>query len=271
MVPERGAAVITPVVQRWREGRDSYRPAREVVDVRRLEVAVIDTDRAARTFVEAHHYEHTYPAARFRFGLYERAELVGVVVFSQPVNDLTLSVLPGAGPERTELGRLVLLDRVGANAESWFVARCFEILRREGLVGVVSFSDPMRRRMVDGTVVTPGHVGIVYQALNATYLGRSRAERRLVLPDGTILHNRGIAKIRKRERGYRPLVARLARFGAPELRDGDDARAWLAAAIAAVARSMRHPGNHKFAWTLQRRDRRFLPASKPYPKIARAS
>lgn len=263
--------MITPLVQRWRDGRDSYRSAREVVDVRRLEVAAIDTDTEARRFVERHHYEHSYPAARFRLGLYERDEFVGCAVFSQPVNDRTLAVLPGAGLERIELGRLVLLDRVGANAESWFVARCFELLRAEGIVGVVSFSDPLRRHARDGTVVTPGHVGIVYQALNATYLGRSRAERRLVLPDGTIVHNRSLSKIRKRERGYRPIVDRLVRLGAPELRGDDDARAWLTSTIATIARSVPHPGNHKYAWTLRRRDRRFLPASLAYPKIAMAA
>lgn len=262
--------MIVDVCQRWRDGRGSYRPAREVVDVRRFEVAAIGEDRIARAFVERHHYEHTYPAARFRFGLYEGPALVGVAVFSQPVNDRSLACLPGEGLERAELGRLVLLDHVGANAETWFLGRCFDALRAEGLAGIVSFSDPMERRARDGTIVTPGHVGTIYQAHNATYLGRSRAERRLVLPDGTIIHNRALAKIRGRERGYRPIVERLVAFGADELLARQDARAWVAAYLPIVARSVPHPGNHKYAWALQRRDRRHLPASLPYPKLTRA-
>lgn len=263
--------MIADVCQRWRDGRATYRPAREVVDVRRLEIAAIASDAAARAFVERHHYEHSYPAARFRFGLYERGALVGVGVFSQPVNDRTLAVLPGAGLERTELGRLVLLDHVGANAETWFLGQCFEALRAEGIVGVVSFSDPMERRARDGSIVTPGHVGTIYQAHNAVYLGRSKAERRLLLPDGTIVHNRALAKVRARDRGYLSTVARLVRFGAEPLAAGDDARAWLAASIATIARSVPHPGNHKYAWALRRRDRKHLPASLAYPKVARQS
>jgi hypothetical protein len=53
---------------------------------------------------------------------------------------------------------------VPGNGESWFIARCFERLRREGFVGVVAHSDPLRRTRADGTVVCPGHVGTIYQA-----------------------------------------------------------------------------------------------------------
>lgn len=261
--------MLTDVVQRWRDGRDRYRPAREVVDTRRLEVAGIDLDRPARAFVERHHYEHTYPAARFRFGLYDGAELVGVAVFSQPVNDRSTACLPGDRLERVELGRFVLLDRVGANAESWFAARCFDELRREGLVGVVSFSDPMPRARLDGTLVTPGHVGTIYQALNGVFLGRTRRESRLVLPDGTIVHNRALAKIRVRDRGWRPAVERLELAGATPLRLDDDSAAWLKRELARIARRVAHPGNLKYAWTLRRADRRHLPASLPYPKAHR--
>ena len=49
--------------QRWRERRDSYRPAGEVIDPRRFEVAPIPDDTTARAFVEAHHYSASYPAA----------------------------------------------------------------------------------------------------------------------------------------------------------------------------------------------------------------
>lgn len=261
--------MITAVVQRWTMGRARWRPARELVDVHALEVAPLTTDHEAKAFVVAHHYERTYPAARFRFGLYERSALVGVAVFSHPVNERSLDPAPGGPLERVELGRLVLLDRVGANAESFFVARCFDELRRSGIAGVVSFSDPMPRSTAAGRVVMPGHVGIVYQASNATYLGRTRAERRLLLADGTILHNRALAKIRRRERGYQPIVARMLAAGAAELGERDDARAWLGRELARTTRAVRHPGNHKYVWALRARERRFLPASLPYPKIDR--
>jgi hypothetical protein len=258
--------MLTPVCQRWRERRDSYRTAREPFDPRACEVAAIPDDTTARAFVEAHHYERTLPPARFRFGLYERDELVGVAVFSVPAQDAVTACLPGERDERTELGRLVLLDRVLANAESWFVARCFDALRREGLTGVVSFSDPTPRSALDGRLVMPGHVGNVYQALSAVYLGTTRVDTTRLLPDGTAFSNRAAAKIRKGECGWRYAVDRLVAHGATPPRSGEEMRTWLARELPRVTRSQRG-AKHKYAWTLLRRDRRHLPASKPYPKL----
>ena len=72
--------MIVDVVQRWTGGRATYRPAREVIDTRALDVGAIPDDTTARAFVETHHYSGSYPAARFRFGLHERGVLVGVAV-----------------------------------------------------------------------------------------------------------------------------------------------------------------------------------------------
>ena len=73
-----------------------------------------------------------------------------------------------------EIGRLVLLDNVPANGETWILGRCFELLQATGLRGVLSFSDPMPRRSVlSGSLVMPGHVGTCYQAVNDIYLWRS--------------------------------------------------------------------------------------------------
>src|SRR5690606_8376190 len=127
------------------------------------EVAEIAGDTEAKRFVLEHHYSGDYPAARFRFGLYERGELVGVAVFSEPMNALAVTNwFPCTTHEVPELGRFVLLDRVPANGESWFFARCREILRRHGIAGVLSFSDPVPRTSEDGKVVFPGHVGTIY-------------------------------------------------------------------------------------------------------------
>ena len=142
------------VCQRWRTRRDSYRPAREVVSTRSLEVAPIADDRTARAFVVEHHYSGSYPAARFRFGLFDRGRLVGVAVYSVPCSDRVItSCLPGDARESVELRRFVLLDAVGANGETWMLGRCHDYLRREGLVGVVSYSDPLPRATADGAVV----------------------------------------------------------------------------------------------------------------------
>jgi len=48
-----------------------------------------------------------------------------------------------------ELGRSVLLDSVPGNGETWFLARCFEQMRKSDLIGVVTFSDPVPRKSPD--------------------------------------------------------------------------------------------------------------------------
>lgn len=260
--------MIVDVAQRWTRGRGSYRVAGEPIETRRFEVAPIADDRTAKGFVLEHHYSRSYPAARFRFGLFRGPELVGVAVFSVPANALALACLPGGAAESVELGRFVLVDDVAANGESWFLARAFELLRDEGLVGVVAFSDPTQRTDAAGALVFRGHIGTIYQATNATYLGRSKAERRRLLPDGSLLHGRALAKIRRRDRGWRYAVEQLVAHGAAPPRASEDLGAWLAVELPRITRALPHAGNHKYAWTLSRRDRRHLHgAARPYPKL----
>lgn len=258
-----GAIVIVTHVQRWLQHRAFYRPAREVVDVRRLEVAILDSDATARAFVEAHHYSASYPAARLRFGLYERSALVGVAVLSHPMREDVLSWLPGEGLERAELGRFVLLDRVGANAETWFLARAFDLARRAGIVSALSMSDPEPRSNGDGTVVFPGHVGTIYQASNAVYRGRAGggAMRTVRLfRDGTMCSARALQKIRARDRGWRYAVELLRLHGARAPVDGEDLRAWLRAELPRITTTHRRAGNHVYGFALERAARRARPA-----------
>ncbi|MCH9637709.1 MAG: hypothetical protein K0U16_07180 [Gammaproteobacteria bacterium] len=254
-------------VQRWRSRRDSYRPAGEPIDTRHFEVAPIDLDRIAKAFVVEHHYAGTMPAARFRYGLWRGAELVGVAVFSVAQNPATYDGLPGSSSESVDLGRFVLLDDVPANGETWFLGRAFQLLRAEGIVTVVSFSDPVPRHDADGGLVMPGHVGTIYQAHNAVYLGRSKAERKWMAPDGRVLPGRALTKIRHRRRGWRYAAAVIEGLGADPLTDGEDASAWVARWIPRLCSPLRHPGNHKYTWALPRGARRHLPPSLPYPKM----
>lgn len=261
--------MIADVTQRWRNRGASYRPAGETIIASEFEVAVILDDNTPRAFVEQHHYSGSYPAARFRFGLYRRGRLEGVAVFSHPCNDKVLtSVFPGSALESVELGRFVLLDGVEGNGETWFLARCFEHLRAEGLRGVVSFSDPVPRLTSAGSQAFRGHVGTIYQAHNATFLGRGTARTLRLFPDGRNFNARTAQKIRAHERGGTPAVAELVAAGAAPLVEGEDAGAWLRRELPRATRTMRHPGNYRYAWGLNRAARRALPHSLPYPKLA---
>lgn len=254
--------------QRWLFRRDSYRPAGETIRPSEYDVEPLPELRA-KDFVVTHHYSQTYPAARFRFGLYRRGELAGVAVFSHPCNERVLSIFPGPARASVELGRFVLLDAVPGNGETWFLARCFEQLRAAGLTGVVSFSDPVPRSTLDGRTVFAGHLGTIYQAHNARYLGRGKARTLRLLPDGRVYSDRAISKVRALDRGWRYAAAQLEEAGAEPL-SGDPAE-WLRRWLPRLTRQLRHPGNHRYAWILQPKLRRALPAGRQYPKQLEAA
>lgn len=265
---------MTGYCQRWRDRRHSWRHTSEGgFDRSRYDVAPVP-EQAARALVARHHYARTSPPSRLRFGLYERADLVGVALLSVPPQTSVLtSVFPELAPldESIELGRLVLLDRVPANAESWFLARVWELAAREHVRGVVSFSDPFPRSDEQGNVTAPGHVGIVYQASNALYLGRGTPRTLVLLPDGTALNARSLQKLRADERSAGTAERQLVAAGARPRRPGEPASAWVREALAtARLRRVRHPGNHRYAFVIgnrrQQRSVRVAMASQVYPK-----
>lgn len=257
--------MLTDITQRWNSRRASYLPMGEPIRTRDYEVAPIDGDTEAKRFIIEHHYSASFPAARFRYGLYRSERLVGVAVFSQPIINSVFAPLRCDPGTATELGRFVLLDEVPANGESWFIARTYELIRREGIEGVVMFSDPTPRESIDGSRLFRGHIGTIYQATNAVYAGRSTARTLRLLPDGTVFSARAQQKIRKRERGWAYAVAQLVSAGAPE--PTSDAGAWLREWMPRVTRTLRHPGNHRYLFGLTSSAKRRLPASMPYPKF----
>lgn len=250
--------------QRWRERRDTYRPAGETIRTADYSVEPIP-ENDAKAFILRHHYANSFPAARERFGLFRGSRLTGVAVLSHPCNDRVLTnVFPSVPTsEAVELGRFVLLDEVPANGETWMLGRVFHALRREGYAGVVSFSDPVARTSASGDVVFAGHIGGIYQAFNAAYLGRGTARTLRLLPDGRVLSDRSIQKIRKRERGYGAVVGLLLEHGAPPF-TGDPA-SWLRLALTATTRRLTHPGNFRYGWGLTPAVRRSL-VGGTYPK-----
>lgn len=256
--------------QRWLEGRHSYRPAREVIDPRRFEVVEIN-ELTAKAFVTKHHYSRRFPAARFRLGLLDLGELAGVAVFSRPFRDeVIMNAIPWLDDvdEGAELGRFVLLDQVAANGETWFLARCFARLRGR-LRAVVSFSDPNPRQADDGRVIFPGHVGTIYQAANANYLGTTAPATLRVLPDGTVFSNLASGKIRRGLVGWRSAAAELERFGAEPLTaaasDVERVR-WLERWRGELTRPMRRRGLHRYTFAIDRHAPVAHGPARAYPK-----
>lgn len=261
--------------QRWRAGRERYRPAGEVFDTTRASVAAID-EATAKAFVTGHHYSGSYPAARFRAGLFmkdrfHRDRLAGVTVFSVPMSQ---HIIPRYFPiepnEGVELGRLVLLDDVAANAESWFVARAFRLLKvaLPTIQGVLSYSDPVPRTSSAGAVVKRGHIGTVYQALNAAYRGRSSSRTLTIAPDGREVSHRALSKLRTGDSGEAYAYQQLRAMGAPERQPFEDGASYVARALKEGGfRRQPHPGNHTYTWWLGNRSQRPAWEENAYPKL----
>lgn len=248
--------------QRWRDGASRWRPAGELIEPSRYTVLPIG-EACAKRFVEDHHYSGSYPAAKLRYGLFEDGRrLVGVAVFSVPSQASVLSnPFPTLRPydESLELGRFVLLDEVAGNGETFFLARCFRRAREARIRGVVSYSDPVPRSDARGREVFRGHRGTIYLAANCLRAGRSTPRTLKLLPDGSVLSARAISKLRRRERGEAYVARLLVRHGAPPAPAGADEAghlAWVEEALEAVGvRSLRHPGNLRFLFPLDRQTR----------------
>jgi hypothetical protein len=247
-----------------------------VFDAGHASVQPID-EATAKAFTVRHHYAGTYPAARYRTGLFvqgkfAREHLVGVAVFSVPPHQAIIpKYFPGLEPNAgAALGRLVLLDDVAANAESWFVARAFRLVREDlKLDGILSYSDPVERIDAAGNVVKRGHVGTVYQALNAWYRGLSRAQLMVLSRDGRVVDKRALSKLRNEEVGAGYAYKQLRELGAPERRPFEGGAGYVARALAEGGfRRQRHPGNHTYTWWLGDRARRPAWQAMPYPKAA---
>jgi hypothetical protein len=206
--------MIADFCQRWTERRGTRRPPGEPIRPSEYDVARI-APGAAKAFVVRHHYAGTCGPTAHPFGLFRRGELVGAACFG-PLASVAAhtAVFPTLDARRgVTLSRFVLLDEVPGNGESWFIARCHELLRAAGVVGVETCADPER-----------GHVGVIYQATNARHVGRTGRRTIRVFDDGEVFSARAASKVRTGDRGRAYAVAQLVRRGAPRPDDGEDPR-----------------------------------------------
>lgn len=268
-----------PWCQRWDGGRSSWRDVRTDERVRRGRYrAVAVPEATARRYVLAHHYAGTMPATRRCYGYLDNEDghLAGVAVLGVPMSGRVLTAAFRLEPytESLELSRFVCGPEVPANGESNFLGQIFALAAEEGVRGLVCFADPVERRRADGTIVKPGHVGVIYSATNAVYAGRSTARSLVLLPDGTVFSDRAASKVRRRDRGWRYAVDQLVDRGATAPGPAADLTGWLPKALAEIgAQRVRHPGNHRYLFALgrnrtERRSVELLMQGEPYPKAA---
>lgn len=246
--------------QRWRERRSRFVADREVIDPRAYAVDIIDHS-TARAFIAQHHYLPTYPAAQVAVGLFAdrgQLSLAGVAVFAVPPTGAVVTAHSGfASPAQgCVLARLILLDEVPQNGESFFVARALRLLRRErpAIEAVISFSDP-----------GAGHIGRVYAALSSAYRGRT-AERLVLTAGARTISDRTLSKIRLGERGCAGAIDQLVGLGLPRPALAETPPTWLARLRRErhlVAR--RRAGLFTYCFELTRQARRL---GKSLPRLA---
>lgn len=134
---------------------------------------------------------------------YERGgELVGVCAFACPCSEAVRASV--FGPEHkhrvTELHRLALLDSEPKCSESALIAASLRLLHadRPDIRGVITFADS-----------TQGHLGTIYQASNALYLGTTGRAIFYLDQDGRLRHPRqcgvNISREEAKARGWRPV------------------------------------------------------------------
>lgn len=256
--------MIVEAAQRHTEGRITWQPRRELVDTRFLEAFPL-APGVAKAFVELHHYSHTCSPPAHSFGLAYRGEHVGTACFG-PLASMAAhrKVFPAlTTTEAFTLGRFVLIESAGYNAESTFIKRCFDLLLAAGVIAIESCADPRW-----------GHVGQIYQATNGQHVGLTNPSTIHVFDDGTELSNRTSGKARRGEVGRRYAIAQLVARGARPPRNGEDMEAWVGRWRRELTRSVRHAGKYRYLWCLNRRHRRAVLGRFPdldYPKLERAS
>jgi hypothetical protein len=282
--------------QRHNRGRIFYRPTREYFDASRHYVEQIANETAAKPFVLAHHYSGSFPAAIASFGLFERsgpspAALVGVATFSVPMGiSAALTALLDPEERTCELGRFVLLDHVGSNAESWFLSRA-----RAGLAAAkripgtnrpmypvcVSFSDPVPRSDAAGRLLFVGHFGRIYQGGTdggagtgmGVYTGRGAAKVMWLTRDGHSLVDRTLNKLRNEEVGARHVYELLRGHGADPRRPLEGNNDYVARVLReGPFRRVSHRGCHRYIFTAgshkrQRDIRASIGPAKAYPRF----
>ena len=155
------------------------------------------SNKQRNEMIEKHHYLHRLRGATYSFGLYDREEkehtdwfgdfdkLVGVIMYSVPAAFQVCEGVCGkeSKSQGIELSRLWIMDETMKNVESYLISNTLKLLDKHDIV--VSYAEPSAK-----------HRGIVYQATNFIYTGKSGGGRDLILLNqGVGSHSRGTPKI----------------------------------------------------------------------------
>ena len=144
----------------------------------RYTIRQIDKKLANDTQI-ANHYLHTKASCREAFGLYCDERMVGVILYGNPTAPTT-QLICSVKCNIMEITRLWIEDTTPKNAESYFIGGT---LKRVSGEIIVAFADPEY-----------GHTGVVYQASNFLFLGKSDRKGKVIAIKGSKIHNKTLWK-----------------------------------------------------------------------------
>jgi len=120
----------------------------------------------AREFTEKHHYSKTCPNGIVNFGLFYNGNLIGAAVFGQVIGRFQAQKYYPKNPDKLiELRRLCCIDKTKRNTESFFLGKCFKLLKKTEYEAILSLAD-----------TNYGHEGTIYKATNFTLLGQTEKD-----------------------------------------------------------------------------------------------
>lgn len=141
--------------------------------------------QAAKFAVMNWHYSHVMPSGKLiKYGVWEDNRFIGCIIFGRGANNHIGQPYKLAVTEVCELVRIALSSH--QNPVSRIVGISIRLLRANNpaLRLIVSYADPAQ-----------GHVGSIYQAMNWIYVGKSQAQREMMI-NGRIVHKRAVNSIR---------------------------------------------------------------------------
>ena len=128
-----------------------------------------------------HHYLHTKASCTYAFALKESNHIIGVILYGNPTAPTTLDICgPTNRKNIVEITRLWIQDNTPKNTESFFIANTLKLVPKPI---VVAFADPDAE-----------HIGIVYQASNFLYTGKSARGGRVIAIKNNKIHNKTLWK-----------------------------------------------------------------------------
>lgn len=144
----------------------------------------------ARGYIAKNHYSKTFPdSTMFCFAGYLGDKIAGIITYGMgtSVNQYTSVFADIQKGEYLELTRLWSADTMPRNTESKIISESMKQLPKK-IKLIVTFADPSQ-----------GHIGYIYQATNALYIGKSMGGTMLITKEGIVKHQRLIGIYRMRQ------------------------------------------------------------------------